>query len=233
MPVHLYGQSCEMEQLHHVASTHNLIVIEDCAQSAGTKYKDEYTGTYGLASAFSFYPTKNLGAAGDGGAIVTNDKDVYEKCLQLRNYGQSKKYYHDTEGINSRLDEIQAAILRVKLKHLEGWNARRREIAAIYRKKLTSVECIRENSYGTPNYHLFVVKCRERDRLIDHLSTKGIQALIHYPVPVNQQNAFPWQKAESFPATVNLAAHVLSLPIYPELTNAEVESIISTVNGFR
>ncbi len=235
MPVHLYGQSCEMEQLHHVASMHNLLVIEDCAQSAGTKYKHEYTGTYGIASAFSFYPTKNLGAVGDGGAIVTNDRDVYEKCLQLRNYGQSKRYYHDAEGINSRLDEIQAAVLRVKLSYLEGWNARRREIAGLYRKKLSKVECIRENSYGTPNYHLFVVKCKERERekLIEYLKEKEIQALIHYPVPINKQNAFPWQKTDSFPATEHLSACVLSLPVYPELTNLEVESIIFAVNSFR
>jgi dTDP-4-amino-4,6-dideoxygalactose transaminase len=233
IPVHLYGQSCEMEQLHHVASTHNLLVIEDCAQSAGTKYKHEFTGTYGISGAFSFYPTKNLGAVGDGGAIVTNEKDVYEKCLQLRNYGQSKRYYHDSKGINSRLDELQAAILKVKLKYLEKWNERRRMIALEYRKKLTTVECIRENTYGTPNYHLFVVKCRERDRLIEYLKEKEIQTLIHYPVPINKQNAFYWQKAENFPATEHLADHVLSLPIYPELTNEEVEYIISAVNGFR
>ena len=233
IPVHLYGQSCEMEQLHHLASTHNLLEIEDCAQSTGSKYKYSQTGSLGIASAFSFYPTKNLGAAGDGGAIVTNDKDIYEKFLQLRNYGQSKRYYHDSQGINSRLDEIQAAFLRAKLPHLDGWNERRRQIAATYRKRLKTVECIRENSYGTPNYHLFVVKSRQRDKLLKYLQGKEIQALIHYPVPINQQKAFPWQKEEKFPATEKLANSVLSIPVYPELTDEEVEKIITEINGFK
>jgi dTDP-4-amino-4,6-dideoxygalactose transaminase len=233
MPVHLYGQSCEMDQLHHVASTHNLLVIEDCTQSSGTKYKHQFTGTYGNAAAFSFYPTNNLGAVGDGGAIVTNEKEVYEKCLQLRDFGQSKRYYHDSIGINIRLDELQAAVLRVKLTYLAKWNERRRQIANNYRKKIKTVDCIRENSYGTPNYHLFVVKCRERDRFSEYLQNKGIQALIHYPLPINKQNAFPRQKTEIFPSTEYLSDHVISLPIYPELTIEEVEYIISTVNRFK
>jgi dTDP-4-amino-4,6-dideoxygalactose transaminase len=232
IPVHLYGQSCEMEQLHHVASTHNLLVIEDCAQSTGAKYKQLFTGTYGISSAFSFYPTKNLGALGDGGAVVTNDKEVYDKCLRLRNYGQSRRYYHDSTGINSRLDEVQAAILRVKLKHLDGWSDRRRQIAHKYRTKLKTVECLRENTYGIPNYHLFVVKCRERDRLVEYLREYGIEALIHYPLPINKQNAFKWQKTENFPCAEFLASRVLSLPVYPELTDEEVEYIINVVNRF-
>jgi dTDP-4-amino-4,6-dideoxygalactose transaminase len=233
VPVHLYGQSCDMEPLLSMAHANGLRVVEDCAQSAGATYHGRQTGSFGICSAFSFYPTKNLGALGDAGAVVTPDKDVYEKLLGLRNYGQSVRYFHDTSGINSRMDEIQAAILCAKLPYLKEWNERRRQIAGMYKKNLPNFEFIRENSYGTPCYHLFVVKSPERDRLMAFLQSHGIQALIHYPVPVNRQKAFPWQKDELFNGTGQLAAEVLSIPVYPELSDEEAENIIATLHDFK
>jgi dTDP-4-amino-4,6-dideoxygalactose transaminase len=233
VPVHLYGQSCDMEPLLSMAHANGIGVVEDCAQSAGATYHGRQTGSFGICSAFSFYPTKNLGALGDAGAIVTPDKDVYEKLLGLRNYGQSVRYFHDTSGINSRMDEIQAAILRAKLPYLNGWNERRRQIAGMYKKNLPDFEFIRENSYGMPCYHLFVVKSPERDRLLAFLQSHGIQALIHYPIPVNQQKAFPWQKDELFGGTGQLAMEVLSIPVYPELSDEEAENIIATLHDFK
>ena len=232
LPVHLYGQSCDMDPILSLAKSHHLPVIEDCAQSSGATYKGRQTGSFGICSAFSFYPTKNLGALGDAGAIVTHDKKIYEKLVSLRNYGQSVRYYHDEAGMNSRMDEIQAAVLRVKLNHLSNWNDRRREIAALYSERLPMFEKIRENDYGSPIYHLFVLKSRERNRLLSYLQNNGIQALIHYPVPINRQKAFQWQKEEIFPNTEELAATVISIPVYPELTNEEAENIILTLHAF-
>lgn len=233
LPVHLYGQSCDMDPLLSLAKSHNLHVIEDCAQSAGATYKGRQTGSSGICSAFSFYPTKNLGAFGDAGAIVTRDKKIYEKLLSLRNYGQSVRYFHDDNGINSRMDELQAAMLRVKLNYLTAWNDRRREIAALYTEKLPMFSRIGENNYGSSNYHLFVLKSTERDRLITFLQKNEVQALIHYPVPINRQKAFPWQKTEVFPHTEELSATVLSIPVYPELTDEEAENIINTLHAFQ
>jgi len=232
LPVHLYGQSCDMDPILNLAKSHHLPVIEDCAQSSGATYKGRQTGSFGICSAFSFYPTKNLGALGDAGAVVTHDKKIYEKLVSLRNYGQSVRYYHDEAGMNSRMDEIQAAVLRVKLNHLSNWNDRRREIAALYTEGLPMFEKISENDYGSPIYHLFVLKSRERNRLLSYLQKNGIQALIHYPVPINRQKAFLWQKEEIFPNTEELAATVISIPVYPELTNEEAENIILTLHAF-
>jgi len=156
VPVHLYGQSCQMHRVIEIAKRHDLKIVEDCAQSAGSKYLEAKTGSIGHCNAFSFYPTKNLGAYGDGGAVVTNDKEIYERLLRLRNYGQITRYLHrDKEGINSRLDEIQAAILRVKLKHLDKWNEERRRIARFYRKNLMNVECLEQSSFSKDSCHLF------------------------------------------------------------------------------
>jgi dTDP-4-amino-4,6-dideoxygalactose transaminase len=233
MPVHLYGQSCDMDPILQLAGSHGLTVIEDCAQSAGATYKGRLTGSMGTCSAFSFYPTKNLGALGDAGAVVTRDKKIYEKLLSLRNYGQSVRYFHESAGINSRLDEIQAAILRVKLGYLEVWNERRVAIAERYTRELGQFGIIRNNPYGRPCFHLFVIKSPERDRLMHFLQDHGIQALIHYPVPVNRQKAFMWQKEEDFRATGQLAATVLSIPVYPELSDEEAENIITTLHAFK
>ena len=233
VPVHLYGQSCDMDPLLNLADSFGLKVVEDCAQSAGATYRGRQTGSFGICSAFSFYPTKNLGALGDAGAVVTKDKTIYEKLLSLRNYGQSVRYYHDHAGINSRMDEIQAAVLRTKLNYLAAWNDRRRQIAEIYRETLEEAQVIRKNQYGNPCYHLFVIKSPERDALISFLQSRGIQALIHYPVPVNRQKAFPEQKNEIFSGSEYLASVVASIPVYPELTDEEAENIISTLHAFR
>lgn len=232
VPVHLYGQSCDLEALNSISNKYGIPIIEDCAQAVGTKYKGKSVGTFGVCSSFSFYPTKNLGAYGDAGAIVTNAESIYHKLIQLRNYGQSRRYYHDFKGVNSRLDEIQAAILKVKLKYVDQWNLRRREIADYYRKNIKSVELLKEHSYGESNYHLFVVKTDRRDQLKDFLKENGIDSLIHYPVPINKQMAFNGQKDETFVNTENLANRILSIPMYPDLSDSEVEEIVRIINKF-
>ncbi|HEY3370935.1 MAG TPA: DegT/DnrJ/EryC1/StrS family aminotransferase [Prolixibacteraceae bacterium] len=233
VPVHLYGQSCQLEEIKNIAQRNNLQVIEDCAQSSGATFQGQKCGSIGHCGAFSFYPTKNLGAYGDGGAITTNDEAVYTKLLALRNYGQTKRYHHESPGINSRLDEIQAAILNVKLKYLEQGNLQRAEIAQYYRQHLQTVECLTEESYGKQVNHLFVVKSTRRDQLSGYLLEKGIQTLIHYPIPVNRQNAFPWQKDEVFENAYSFADSILSLPIYPGLSKQHLDQIIQTVNEFK
>lgn len=235
VPVHLYGQSCDMDSICEIAQKYNLEVVEDCAQSVGASYKNKKTGCFGHVNAFSFYPTKNLGAYGDGGAITTDDVTIYQKLLQLRNYGQRVRYYHDTFGINSRLDEMQAAILRVKLKYLENWNNQRRQHAHYYQNHLNSVNCLKENSYGVPVYHLFVIKTSGRDRMVEYLKAHGIQCLIHYPVPIHQQKAFPGKTntGERYPNTERFANEIVSIPIYPELSEEDREKIVKVINEFR
>ena len=230
VPVHLYGQCCDMDLLRNIASQYDLKIMEDCAQAAGSEFRNKKSGTFGSAAAFSFYPTKNLGAYGDAGAVVTDNQEIYEHLLSLRNYGQTKKYYHDTQGINSRLDELQAAVLRVKLRYLDSWNRRRREIAAMYRKNLQNVTCLTEHAYGQSNYHLFVIKVPERDRFLAWLNENGIKSLIHYPIPIDKQKSFPNPQNEIMQNTDEFAQTILSLPIYPELTDEEVHKIIKTVN---
>jgi dTDP-4-amino-4,6-dideoxygalactose transaminase len=244
MPVHLYGQSCRMESIRRIAKAHRLHVVEDCAQSVGATYGDTVTGTIGDIAAFSFYPTKNLGAYGDAGALTTNDEALYKQLLQLRNYGQSVRYYHENFGINSRLDEMQAAILRVKLKYLPQWNRQRREHALYYQKHLQSVSFLKENSDGSPVYHLFVIRTRPdtRDQMMDYLKEAGIQNLIHYPVPIHRQKGFykhpfnPEKQIELtdnlYPNTVQFADEILSIPIYPELSHQDREKIVEVINEF-
>jgi dTDP-4-amino-4,6-dideoxygalactose transaminase len=235
IPVHLYGQACDMDDILEMATHYGLKVVEDCAQSVGATYKNQKTGTLGEVAAFSFYPTKNLGAYGDGGAITTNDPATYEKLLQLRNYGQTKRYYHDYFGFNSRLDEIQAAILRVKLKYLDQWNQQRYSHATYYQEHLKTVTCIRENQTGKPVYHLFVIKSPKRDALMTHLDTAGIQNLIHYPVPMHQQKGFAGHvnyTDSQFPKSLAFAQQILSIPIYPELSFVDREHIVEVIETF-
>lgn len=232
LPVHIYGQACNMDQAMSIAKQYNLKLIEDCAQSFGAKYKNQMTGTFGITSAFSFYPTKNLGAYGDGGAVCTNDRTMYELLKQLRNYGQSVRYYHETTGINSRLDEIQAAILREKLKTVGKSIDRRRKIADYYNQNLRNVAYIHEAEHNFHTYHLFVLKLNNRDTFMKFMKEKGIDTIIHYPVPIQQQKAYSWQKNETFPHTVNFTNMIVSIPLYPELTDNEVEYITRTVNSF-
>ncbi len=232
VPVHLYGQSCDLNVITQIAATHQLVVVEDCAQAIGAIFQGARCGSIGHTGSFSFYPTKNLGAMGDGGAITTDDEAIYNKLLMLRNYGQSVRYYHTEEGINSRLDELQAAFLREKLVFLQEWSARRYEIAKYYREHIKTVEFLEEYAHGTPVYHLFVVKHPKRDAMLEYLNANGVQALIHYPVPIARQDAFKGQKEESFEHTELFANQVLSIPIYPELTQAEIDKVVTVINNF-
>lgn len=233
VPVHLYGQSCNLTAIENIAQKYKLYIVEDCAQSTGATFNGNKCGSLGDCGAFSFYPTKNLGAYGDGGAITTNDEAVYTKLLALRNYGQTRRYHHESIGINSRLDEIQAAILTVKLKFLDQGNQERHEIASAYRKHLQTVECLTEENYGNHANHLFVVKSQHRDKLAEYLQSKGIQTFIHYPIPVNKQKAFLWQKDEIFENSSQFADCILSLPIYPGLSKDDLNQIIQSINEFR
>lgn len=232
MPVHMYGQSCDMTAIVEITRKNKLILIEDCAQSIGAKWKDKMTGSFGESAALSFYPTKNLGAYGDGGAVVTKNEAVYEKLKKLRNYGQSKRYYHEVLGINSRLDELQAAILRVKLIQLEKRIERRRQIAKYYDNNIISVTHIKEERNAYHTYHLYVVSCGNREGLMKYLESKGIETLIHYPVPIHRQKAFRQGKEYILPVVEKYTNEVLSIPMYPELTDTEVKYIVDTINNF-
>lgn len=233
VPVHLYGQSCDMTAIMHIATKYGLHVVEDCAQAAGATFREQKCGSVGVCGAFSFYPTKNLGAYGDAGAVTTSNEEIYFRINALRNYGQTKKYCHDLPGINSRLDELQAAILNVKLKYLDRGNQERRRLASLYRDRLKTVECLKEEPYGKSSYHLFVIKTPFRDALALNLQEKGIQTLIHYPLPVSQQKAFLWQNDRVFPESSGFAGKILSLPLYPGLSDQRVDYIIKSINEFQ
>ena len=222
LPVHLYGQPADMDPLMELARRHKLVVIEDACQGHGARYKGRRTGSLGHAAAFSFYPGKNLGAYGDGGAVVTNDPAIAKKLEMLRNYGQQEKYHHMFRGYNRRLDTLQAAVLRIKLQHLEKWNAARRQHAARYRLLLEKSQIVTpiEAQYAESVWHLYVVRVRERDGLKDHLSSRGINCGIHYPVPIHLQPAYRdlGYKKGDFPVTELYAHTIISLPMYAELT---------------
>ena len=236
VPVHLYGQACDMDPILDFAKGHGLAVVEDCAQAHGAEYKGRKCGTLGDAAAFSFYPSKNLGAYGDGGAVVTNNSDIDAAVRRLRNYGQEARYYHTSKGYNSRLDEFQAAMLRVKLRHLDAWNEARRERAAWYEELLGGLhlELPREAVWARHVYHLYVVRCRDRNVLQAHLREKGIGTLIHYPIPLHLQQAFAGlhYPAAAFPVSEHTGATVLSLPLYPELSREAVEYVAGHVRGY-
>src|SRR6185369_7911845 len=229
IPVHLYGQPCNMEEISALAAAHGLKVIEDCAQAHGAEFKDQKVGTFGDAATFSFYPGKNLGAYGDGGAIVTNDEAVAKKCRMIANHGRIAKYDHVFEGRNSRLDGLQAAVLNVKLKHLDEWTEARREKAALYRKMLkgSHVRVPEETDNGLHVYHLFVVQMDERDRVAEALLVKGISTGIHYPLPLHLQPAYQYLGyiRGDFPVTEMVAERILSLPLFPELSVKQVDII--------
>ena len=236
VPVHLYGQAADLDPISEMARRHDLRVIEDTAQGVGASYKGRKLGAIADAGCFSFYPSKNLGAFGDGGAVVTNDEKMAQSLRRLRNYGEVRRYYHATKGVNSRLDEIQAAILRAKLPLLDGWNQRRREIAAIYNRKIDN-ELIRkpvELDYGVHNYHLYVTRCELRDELQQHMANQGVATLIHYPVPIHLQEAYAELKAGEgrYPVSEACAREVLTLPIFPELTDEEADLVATSLNSF-
>lgn len=233
LPVHLYGQCADMDSILDVARQYGLVVIEDCAQAHGSQYKGRMAGTMGDAGAFSFYPSKNLGAFGDGGLVLTNDEAIAQTVVKLRNYGQEKRYYHSIKGFNSRLDELQAAILNAKLPYLDAWNQRRREIARRYHQAFSSVGlcCPLEASDRFHNYHLYVLRVPQRDRFQQLLAENAIATLVHYPLPVHLQQAYTECRTQGqyLPLTEQLADEIVSLPLYPELTNEEVDYIIKTV----
>jgi len=232
IPVHLFGQSCAMDKICSLAKKYRLKIVEDCAQSAGSTFNKSKLGTIGDCGAFSFYPTKNIGAIGDGGLISTNNDSLYNKFLLLRNYGQNSRYKHEINGLNSRLDELQASILKVKLKYLDSSNDKRRQFAMNYNENLVNVEPLKDNGFGHHVYHLYVVKCSNRLKLQKHLKEKGIQTIIHYPHPINKQKAFPYQNNEHFPRAEELTKNILSLPIHPYLKIGQLEKIISSINRF-
>ncbi|MCC6486743.1 MAG: DegT/DnrJ/EryC1/StrS family aminotransferase [Candidatus Hydrogenedentes bacterium] len=237
VPVHLYGHPCDMDPILEVARQHNLIVVEDCAQAHGARYKGALCGTFGHAAAFSFYPTKNLGAYGDGGAVSTSDAQIAEQVRRLRNYGEEHRYHHTVEGFNSRLDEIQAAVLRVKLPHLDAWNAARVRLAGAYGEALaeTSVATPHLAPWALPNHHLYVVRTRHRDALQAQLKELGIGTLIHYPVPIHLQGAYSHLGLQrgAFPVAEQACGEVLSLPMYPELQPDAIPIIARAIADFR
>jgi len=234
LPVHLYGAPCEIEKLMKIAKKYNLYVVEDACQSHGATFNGKMTGTFGDIGTFSFYPGKNLGAYGDGGALCTNNEKIYKKLLKLRNYGQSKKYFHDEIGVNTRLDEIQAAILRIKLKYLDEWNEKRNQLAQKYCKGLNNVKKQKIINSSTSNYHIFTIQTKKRDKLAKYLKENGINTLIHYPIPIHQQKCYKYLgfKLGDFPITESLSSEIISLPIYPELRTDEIKDIIDKVNNF-
>lgn len=237
IPVNLYGASADYDSLINFADIMGIPIIEDCAQSHGSTFKDDFTGTFGAMGTFSFYPSKNLGAYGDGGAVVTNDESLYKNLLTARNYGQKKRYYHTSFGLNSRLDEIQAAILSVKLDHLDAWNNRRVEIAERYNKHFgnsTKITPLKFSDDIRSVYHLYVIKTEDRENLAEHLSDKGVTTLIHYPVPCHLQEAYSYlgYTTGDFPVAESNAAKILSLPIFPQLSNLEVDYTAKCVKEF-
>jgi len=234
MPVHLYGQVVDMDKINEIAQIYNLKVIEDSAQAHGALYKGMKTGSLGNASGFSFYPGKNLGALGDGGAITTNDDELAEKIRKIRNYGSAVKYEHLYKGVNSRLDEIQAAILRVKLRYLDSDNRRRREIATIYRQNINNNKIIlpKVEAEESHVWHLFVIRTENRDDFQNYLSKNGISTVIHYPIPPHKQSAYKEWHDISYPVSEKLHNQVLSLPISPAMTDEEVYRVIDIVNKY-
>lgn len=237
IPVHLYGRPVNMERLMVIANKYNLKIVEDACQAHGATFNGKKAGSFGIMGCFSFYPGKNLGAYGDGGAIVTSDKELYEKLKMMRNYGSPKKYYHDFIGYNSRLDTMQAAILSVKLKYLKDWNNKRFTNAGIYNKKLNGVGDLvlpETNGIGSHVFHLYVVRTKKRDELLKHLNDNGVQASIHYPIPIYALGAYSLLglKKDDFPVTEQFSKEILSLPMFPELTENQINIIADLIKKF-
>ena len=233
LPVHLYGQPADLDPILALARRHGLRVLEDAAQAHGALYKGKRLGAYGDAVAWSFYPGKNLGALGDGGAVTTNDSALADRLHLLRNYGSRVRYAHEVKGFNSRLDPLQAACLRVKLRHLDAWNDRRRAIAKCYLQGLgtSSLTIPQVPNWADPVWHLFVIRHPQRDALQQSLTEAGIGTLIHYPIPPHRQHAYSdaWLAAASYPIATRLASEVLTLPIGPQLDRDIVMDIVSVI----
>jgi dTDP-4-amino-4,6-dideoxygalactose transaminase len=231
-----------MDAILSIAAHYDLLVIEDACQAHGAEYRSangiwRRAGTFGRAAAFSFYPGKNLGACGEGGAVTTNDEHVAKTLRMLREHGQAQKYYHDLEGYNGRLDAIQAAILRVKLRHLDNWSAQRRTAAATYTEQLSSTQSVTvpfEPEHGKAVYHLYVIRHGNRDALAEHLKSQGVSSGLHYPLPLHLQKCYrQWgYGAGSLPETERAAAEILSLPMFPGLTPAQQRRVTDTIGAF-
>lgn len=234
LPVHLYGQLSPMRDLMVIAKEYDLLVLEDCAQAHGAESEGVRAGNWGDAAGFSFYPGKNLGALGDAGAVTTNDDDLAQTIKALRNYGSHKKYENLYKGVNSRLDEIQAAMLRVKLPYLETETARRQQIAQAYRAGIINplITLPNVNDELTHVWHLFVVRSEKREALQQHLATQGIQTLIHYPIAPHKQQAYSQWHNKQLPLTEQIHQQVLSLPLDPTMSDDDVKNVIDVVNGF-
>jgi dTDP-4-amino-4,6-dideoxygalactose transaminase len=236
IPVHLYGYMADMQFIRSIADRHGVRVVEDCAQSHGAASGGRKSGAWGDMAAFSFYPTKNLGALGDAGMIVTNDPKLGEQARLLREYGWRQRYVSEIPGLNSRLDELQAAILRVKLRYLDQWNEERRKKAKIYTEMLTpiGVVCPSERSGGDHVYHLYVIRTKKRDRLQVFLEEKGIETLVHYPVPIHLQKAYEdlgYRKGD-LPWTEQCCSEILSLPFFPEMKESEMRIVAQEIRSF-
>ncbi|MBO4374967.1 MAG: DegT/DnrJ/EryC1/StrS family aminotransferase [Lachnospiraceae bacterium] len=237
LAVHLYGLACDMEKINAVCKKHGLKLVEDCAQSHGARFDGKMTGSFSDIGCFSFYPSKNLGCFGDGGAVVTDSEEYLQKIKMLRNYGSAKRYYNEEVGVNSRLDELQAGLLRVKLTHLEELNKERDDIAKAYLEGIDNpliiLPRIREKCNHT--WHQFVIRCTGRDELMEYLKEKGIGTIIHYPVPPHLQKAYAYlgKKKSDFPISEAMSDEVLSLPIYNGMTKDEVKTVIDTINNWQ
>jgi dTDP-4-amino-4,6-dideoxygalactose transaminase len=237
MPVHLYGQACEMGPIMDLAQRHNLWVVEDNAQSQGAAYQGQLTGSFGNLNGTSFYPGKNLGALGDAGAVTTNDSELARKVQTLRNYGSQQKYYNEIIGYNSRLDELQAAVLRVKLRELPTWTKQRQQVAALYNQNLAGVGDLVlpiTASGATHVYHLYVIRTAHREALQQYLTQSDIGTLIHYPVPPHRQQAYAHLNLPlgEFPIAEELANTCLSLPMWPGMTDKHVQEVVDAIQAF-
>ena len=231
--MHLYGHPADLDPLLDIARRRSVPLVEDACQAIGARYKGRLVGAISGIGALSFYPTKNLGALGDGGAVLVNDREVARRLRRLRNGGQSDRYRHEVAGLNSRLDEVQAAILRAKLRHLEAWTERRRALAARYHAGLAGagVECPQDQPYARAVHHLYVVRHPRRDALASALREKGVGTLIHYPIPLHLQPAFAplGGMRGDFPVAERAAGEILSIPLYPEMTDAQADAVIGAI----
>jgi dTDP-4-amino-4,6-dideoxygalactose transaminase len=234
MPVHLYGQSADMDPLRKLAAKHNIRIIEDAAQAHGTEYKKRKVGALGDLGCFSFYPTKNLGALGDAGMAVTNDEQVFEKLMKLRDYGRKTRYEHSSIGYNSRLDSIQAVFLKERLRRLDQWNKKRIEAASLYKKYLMDIDKIvlpHEDASGKHVYHIFAIRIQNRDRIQEVLRKKGVTAMVHYPVPLHLQEVYKslGYKKGDFPVAERISHEVLCLPIFPHIKKQQIKFVADKI----
>lgn len=236
LPVHLYGIPCQMDEIMQIAKKYSLYVVEDACQAHGSAFKGKKCGSFGSLGAFSFYPAKNIGAPGEGGAVVTNSKQLYQKVWLLHNMGERQRYKHEFVGYNSHLDTTIAAVLLIKLKYLEGWNEKRRKLAKLYKNLLLDLPIIlpSEDKNGKLNFYVYVIRTNKREKLMQFLKNNGVSSTIHYPIPLHLQKALKklGYKKGDFPVTEKLSKEILSLPMFPELTEKEVRYVCTVIKKF-